>query len=190
MGALLITPPSSEPVTLEEARAHLRLDDTTEDVYVEGLLRGARQHVEEVCWRGLVTQTWELVLDAFPDEDEVELPKGNLASITSVTYVDANGASQVLATTEYVADAVSVPGKLRLAYGKSWPSTRGQWDAVRVRYVVGWSVAQVPQPIKQALLLLVSQMFEHRTPEVSGTIVSKVAFAVEALLAPYRLVGF
>jgi uncharacterized phiE125 gp8 family phage protein len=185
----LTTPPVSEPVTLAEAKAHLRLETTADDATVVADILAARQHVEQVCWRGLVTQTWEAVLDAFPG-DVIELPQGHLVSIASVKYIDTAGAEQTLATTEYEADTSSVPGNLRLAYDKSWPDTRTQWNAVVVRYVVGWPVADVPQPIKSAILLLVSQLYEHRTPEVLGAIVSKVNFAVNALLAPYRLVRF
>lgn len=184
----VVTPPASEPVTLAEAKAHLRLEGTDDDTYVSVLIQAARQHIEEVCWRGVVTQTREAVLERFPDCDAVALPGGNLASISSVTYTDADGAEQTLDAGVYGADTVSVPGRLVLAYNESWPSIRCQWDAVRVQYVVGWAVADVPAPIKQALLLLVSQLYEHRTPEITGAIVSPVRFAVDALLAPYRLV--
>lgn len=184
----VVTPPVSEPVTLAEAKAHLRLESTDDDTYVSALIQAARQHVEEVCWRGVVTQTLELVLESFPEGESVVLPWGNLSTISSVAYVDGDGAEQTLDPGEYGADAISVPGRLVLGYNKSWPSTREQWNAVAVRYTVGWVVASVPAPIKQALLLLVSQMYENRTPEVTGVSMGKVAFAVDALLAPYRLV--
>lgn len=186
----LVTAPETEPVDVDEAKAHLRLEHTLDDDYVMALITAARQYVEEICWRGLVTQTWELVLGEFCEEDEIQLPKGNLASITSVTYTDANGAAQTLATSVYEADTTNVPGFVRLKYGQSWPATRDRWDAVVIKYVVGWSGEDVPAPIKQAILLLVSQMYEHRTPEVTGTIISSVKFAQEALLAPYRLRRF
>lgn len=185
----LITAPATEPVTLAEAKAHLRIEHALDDAYVTTLISAARQHVEDLCWRGLVTQTWELVLDSFPEGGEVELPRGVLASISSVKYLDANGIEQTLAATEYEADAVSVPGRLVLGYDKSWPSTRDVWNAVRIRYVVGTTDATVPTPLKQAILLLVSQMYEHRTPEIVGS-VGKVGFAVDALCAPYRLMRF
>jgi uncharacterized phiE125 gp8 family phage protein len=186
----IVTAPASEPVTLAEAKAHLRLESTEDDTYVSVLILAARQHVEEVCWRGVVTQTREAVLEAFPYEDAVELPGGNLGAITSATYVDADGVTQTLDGDVYEADTVSVPGRLVLSYDQTWPSTRSQWDAVRVQYTVGWAVADVPAPIKQALLLLVAHFYEQRNPEITGTIVSKVAFAVDALLAPYRLARF
>ncbi|MCI0571347.1 MAG: head-tail connector protein [Myxococcaceae bacterium] len=184
----LVTPPATEPVSLAEAKAHLRLESAEDDAYVTTLILAARQHVEDVCWRRLVTQEWEAVLEAFPCDGELEMPGGNLQAIVSVTYVDEAGAQQTLAPATYAADTVSVPGRLLLAYGQAWPSTRCQWDAVRVRYTVGWAAAEVPAPIRQALLLLVAQLYEHRVPEVTGTIVSKVSFAVDSLLSPHRLV--
>lgn len=184
----VVTPPADEPVTLAEAKGHLRLEGSDDDTYVLALIQAARQHIEEVCWRGVVTQTREALLNGFPCVGELALPGGNLASIVSVTYTDADGVVRTLNRETYEADTVSEPGRLLLAYGQSWPGTRCQWDAIRVRYTVGWEAALVPAPIKHALLLLVAQMYEHRVPEVAGTIVSKVDFAVDALLAPYRLV--
>lgn len=202
MPTRLVTAPEEEPLTLDEAKTHLRLEATEDDAFVEACITGARQWAEEHLWRGLVTQEWELVVPEFPcTEDGLELPKGNLTAdlvgdpapsspIVSVKYLDPDGALQTLATTEYEVDDVNVPGRLRLAYDKSWPSIRSRWNAVRVRYQVGWSQANVPTPIKLALKLLVSQLYENRTPEVTGTIISKVEFAVEALLRPYRLARF
>lgn len=186
----LVTPPIAEPVTLAEAKAHLRIEHALDDAYIGTLITAARQHAEEVCWRAFVTQTWELVLDGFPSTDDIELPKGKLASITSVTYIDDDGASQVLAAAEYETDTVSMPGRLVLAYDATWPATRDAWNAVAVRYVVGEAVGAVPAPVKQAILLLVSQLYEHRTPEVIGATIAPVQFAVDALLRPYRLVRF
>jgi uncharacterized phiE125 gp8 family phage protein len=186
----VVTPPASEPVTLAEAKSHLRLESTEDDTYVSALIQAARQHVEEVCWRGVVTQTREAVLEAFPYADAVDLPGGNLGAVSAVVYADEWGDDQTLSTSTYEADTVSVPGRLVLAYGKDWPSTRCQWDAVRIRYTVGWAVADVPAPIKQAMLLLVAQLYENRVPEVVGVSLGKVAFAVDALLSPYRLARF
>ncbi len=189
-----ITPPADEPVTLTEAKNHLRLETAADDASVLVMISAARLWAEEHCWRGFVTQVWELVEPCFPDDaglpaarEGFELPRGNLVSVASVKYIDSNGVEQTMPTADYTVDTVTVPGRVRRAYGKSWPSYRSQWDAVRIRYTVGWDVTSVPKPIKQALLLLISQMYEHRTPEVAGA-VSKVQFAVEALLGPYRLV--
>jgi uncharacterized phiE125 gp8 family phage protein len=249
----LVVPPVGEPITLQQAKDHLRLEHGLDDNSVPALVTAARQYVEEVCWRGLLRQTWELVLCGFPwDCGFVELPRGNLASVESVSYVDLSGGTQTWNASNYSVDTGSVPGRVLPAWGTSWPSTRDQWDAVVIRYVVGWrrddpaftasgSYASgdrvrpttpdgysyeaqgagaagaepswpttvgntvvsgavtfrnmgladpVPTPIRQAMLLLISQMYEHRTPEVVGTIVSQVQFAVDALLSPYRLLRF
>jgi hypothetical protein len=126
----------------------------------------------------------------------IELPHGQLAtldsdpSVSSVTYVDVNGNTQTLATSEYVIDSVNVPGRIHRAPNKQWPATRRQWDAVKISYVVGWGIDYVPEPIKQAIVLLVSQMYEHRTPEVESRAITPVLFSYEALLSPYRLLHF
>jgi uncharacterized phiE125 gp8 family phage protein len=194
----LITATTEEPVSLADAKAHLRLEHELDDAVVLSLVKAARQYLEEACWRGFCLQTWERTESCFPadvclpfERQGLKLPMGNLVSVTSLKYIDPDGVERTaVAGTDYVVDSDNVPGRVRLAYGKSWPSVRSQWDAVRCRYVVGWAAADVPQPLKQALLLLVSQMYEHRTPEVTGTIVTSVQFAVNALIAPYRLVRF
>jgi uncharacterized phiE125 gp8 family phage protein len=174
-----------------------------------------------MCWRGLITQTYELVLANFQGEDvfelgsrgqrwgipnsymelprgnfassgfleHIELPMGQLQSVASVQYIDVDGVQRTLANTEYTADSVNIPGRLRLAYGKQWPPTRcPQWDAVRIQYVVGFAdAAAVPMPIKQAMLILLAAMYEFRSPEIDGR-VSQVQFTAEVLLQPYRLV--
>ena len=155
--------PATEPVTSAMAKAHLRLDTSDDDTAITRLITAARRWVEEHFWLGIVTQTWDLTLCEFPCEDWIELPRArNAASITSITYVDGDGASQTLTqNTDYELDAKSRPGRVRLCYGKSWPSTRAQWNAVVVRYVVGWSDATVPAGIVSAILLVLSWLYEN-----------------------------
>lgn len=189
MLARLITGPSEEPVTLAEAKVHLRLEHDDDDAYVSTLITAARQFVEEYLWRAVLPQTWELTISRFPFRGYIELPKGELRSVTSVSYLDSAGVSQPWAAENYEVETTVIPGRLRTIYGGSWPTgVRSTWNAAVIRYVVGWeNVAAVPAPVKQAILLLVSQMYEHRTPEITGTIVSQVDFAATALLRPYRL---
>lgn len=180
----LVTAPAAEPVTTAEAKTHLRLEHALDDTYVGTLITAARQWAERHCWCGFVTQTWEVVLSEFPCEDEIELPRGALASITSISYVDADGETQTLSTDVYEADTKSTPGMVRLKYDQSWPYTRDHWSAVTITYVVGTAAGSVPGPVKHALLLLISQFYENRTADLVG------GPAVEALLEPYRLVRF
>ncbi len=192
MTTRLYTAPVEEPISLTEAKAHLRIEHDLDNEFISTIIKAAREYAELVCWRGFVTQTWEVVNESFPaGTDAIILPKGALASVTSVKYLeDVAGVETTLATTEYLVDLTSTPPRVRLAFDKSWPNTRPQYNAVVVRYVIGWEPAAVPAPIKAAIMLLAGHMYEYRVPEVLGTIIAKVSFSFEHLLAPYRLRRF
>lgn len=186
MGLTLVDVPSTEPVTLAEAKSHLRVTGADDDTLITALIVGARQATENFTHRALITQTWDLTLDAFPDEITVPLPL--LQSVTSISYIDGNGASQTLASTEYTVDAKSEPGRIVPAYGKSWPVIRNIINAVTVRFVAGHAdAAAVPQAIKQALLLQIGHLYEHRESVNIGSSVTELPMASEYLLWPYRV---
>lgn len=217
-----VTAPAVEPVTLAEAKSHLRLEESSDDVYVQTLIQAARQHIEKVCWRGLLQQSLQMTRGSFRGDDKfeqlpdyatvsqqfpyacssefsrfmpyLELPGGHLAETPAVvvTYLDANGTLQTLAPSAYLTQsAEGQTGKLWLnqSAGYSWPDTMARFDAVKVNYTIGWlNPSKLPQPLKQAVLLLVSQMYEYRTPEVTGTIATTLEFTIDALTSPYRFV--
>ena len=180
-GLRTVTPPTAEPVTLAEARAHACIDTTTDDAGIAARILAARQYVESVTGRALLTQTLELSLDDFPCDGLIELPRTPVASIVSVAYLDSAGASQTVSASDYVLDANSLPPRLVPAYGKSWPSTRGTVGNVKVQFVAGETAA--PRPIVQAILLLVADWNENREKPDANP-------AVDALLAPYRTFWF
>lgn len=161
--------------------------NTTLNPEISALIMAARDYVENFTRRALLEQTWRLTLDAFPAEDEIELPRPNLLSVESVTYIDTDGASQPLATTEYEADTATLPGRIRLKYEKSWPSTRAQANAVTITFKAGYgaSAASVPEAIRAAIKLLIGDWFHNRRAAITGTIRSDNP-AVERLLWPYR----
>lgn len=190
MALRVVTAPAVEPVSLSEAKAHLRLEETVDDTYVTALISAARVHAEKMLGRGLVLQTVELTLPGFRTayESPVELPGGHLAEVPQlvVQYLDVDDATQTLgaASTYTVSQGELAPGLLYLADGASWPDVSTRADAVQIRYRVGWAdAASVPAPIKQALLLLISQMYEQRSPEGVGST------TVDALLSPFTFWG-
>lgn len=182
----LVTPPSVEPVSLAEARAHLKAASTAEDSLIQDWIVAARSHAESLTWRKFCTQTWDYSLDSFP-RCELEIPHGKLQSITSITYVDVNGVTQTLSASDYQVDIKSDPGRIAPAYGLSWPSTRSQQlNAVTVRFVCGYGLAAaVPREIKAAICLIVGHLYEHRE-EVSDFETFKVPNSAENLLSQFR----
>ena len=157
--------PSWEPVTLSEAKTHLAIADVDDahDVYITGLIKGAREVVEHDCQVALATGTHTLTLDDFDDEDEIYLPIKPVTSITSITYIDAAGATQAWSSAYYVLDNNTPTPAVRLAYNASWPTTRGEPNAVTITIVAGYSTrSAVPQSFKQMMLLEIARQFGDR----------------------------
>ena len=121
MALKLITAPATEPVTSTEAKSHLRVDTTADDTLIGTLITAARQHVEAHLRRALITQTWELVTDAFPVGDVLRLPLPPLVSVTSIKYTDEDGAESTFSSGLYVVDTDSTKGRVVLKNGETWP---------------------------------------------------------------------
>lgn len=188
----VVTAPASEPVSLSEAKAHLRLEESADDTYVTTLIAAARTHIEKACARGLVLQTIELLKPGFLAEG-LALEGGHLATTPNlvVKYLDEDNVEQTLGASNYyvVTGGEHGPARLYLEPDGEWPELADRVDALRISYRVGWDTpAAVPASLRQATLLLVSQMYEHRTPEVAG-VLAQVQFAVEALISPFTFWG-
>lgn len=186
----LVTAPGAEPVTLAEAKAHLRVDVVDDDATITGLIAAAREQGELVARRAFVTQTWELSLTCWPARSYIELPRPPLVSVTSISYVDSAGVTQTMSPGDYVVDAASEPGRVWLGYNKSWPSAALRPGAsISVRYVAGYGAAvAVPARYKQAVLLLIGHFYENREEVIvqAGAMPSRLPFAAEALLLTDR----
>jgi uncharacterized phiE125 gp8 family phage protein len=179
----LVLLPSEEPVTLQEARMHLRLE-SGEDDYIAGLIVAARRYCEAFQNRVYVTQTWDLFLDAFHSRC-IKVPLPPLQSIVFIKYNDSAGVLQTLKSSEYLLDSFSEPGLICLAYGKSWPATYPEINSVQIRFVAGYgTAANVPQEIKEAILLKVADLYERRGDEGFDKNVNE---AIESLLWPDRV---
>lgn len=182
--------PAIEPVSIADAKDHLRVSGNDEDAYISSLITAARQQVENTCGRALITQTWDMWVDQFPySMDYVDIPKAPLQSVTSITYVDTAGATQTLSSSVYTVDSDSIPGRVYLAYNQTWPDVRSQRKAVKIRYVAGYGPTKedVPLPIRHAMLLLIAHFYENREPINIGNTVTPIPLAFESLLMPYRL---
>lgn len=176
----LITGPGSEPVTLAEMKEYLYLVDGDQDSTINDCIGAAREQLEAFLDRSILSQTWELALDEFPEhcrrtpDAEILLPRPTISSITSVKYYDDDGTLQTWGASNYRLDAAAEPGRLTTAYGVSWPSTRAMTAAIQVRYVAAsWaSAALVPRGIKMWIKARAAHHFAQRGQVVTGTIVA------------------
>lgn len=184
------TAPTVEPLTVAEAKLHLRVDHADEDATIERMIVAVREYAEKYLRRSLISTTLQLYLDAFPSSRSgaIYLPRGPVSSVVSVGYTDTTGAACTVAS--YQSDLVSEPARLLPAYDDFWPDTREVVNAVVVEYVAGYGAAAtaVPQRIRAGLLVALSDLFENRGAVVTGTIVSEVpSVAAERLWHPFRL---
>lgn len=186
--------PADEPVTLVEAKTHLKQDLTDDDNLIRALIAAARSAVEEDTHRALCTQTlrltidddWPLRRERSRDVRQIVLPRPPLASVTSVTYVDLNGATQTLATSQYtVSKRETGLWTIAPAYDVIWPDVRCVPEAITVTYIAGSAVSAVPAPIKSAILLLIGHWYENREAVITGTIATTLPMTVRYLLDPY-----
>lgn len=140
-------PPYAEPLHPEDVKAHLKVEIDAEDTVIAGYLAAARRQAEDYLGRQFVVATWQLLLDSFYDQDyrsrndyrcghAIDLPRGPVMAISSVTYVDTDGDTQTLAAADYQLDAIR--GRLAPAYGVTWPTPRAQLNAVTITYVAGY----------------------------------------------------
>jgi len=138
MAIKIITEPTTEPVSLQECKDHLRIVHDDEDTLIESYAKAARRYVEQIlCWRALITQELELVLDKF--QDQFKLPRPPLQEVTSIKYTDKDGTEHTVDADDYIVDTDSEPGRIVLAHGKYWPTdTLVPANAVRIRYRAGY----------------------------------------------------
>jgi uncharacterized phiE125 gp8 family phage protein len=167
----LKTGPTIEPVTVEDVQLYSRVTVTAETPLLERLIKTARRQVENDSSVLLCTQTWLMYLDCFPDyynagqlKTTIEIPLRPVQSVSSIKYYDEAGSLQTFNASKYQVDIASFIARIKPAPGESWPSTESERiNAVEIEFVGGFgNAAAVPEPMKQAVSLLVGHYYEHR----------------------------
>jgi uncharacterized phiE125 gp8 family phage protein len=190
LAPILITAPASPPITLEMAKQHLRVSDSEEDVLIQAYIEAATAHLDGwsgILGRALVTQTWRQDFASF--SPALPLPLHPAQTITSVTYIDAAGDQQTVPAADYDLVADSMGGSVMLKPGRAWPATGQALRPVSVTYVAGLPAAEVPAPIRSAILLMVGDLYANRETTASSAARIPMAATVEALIAPWRRGG-
>lgn len=218
----LVTAAVGIPVSLEEAKHHMRVSTADDDALIQSDLESACERVEIETGRQLLTATWQLWLDSAPGLSQssggpdtglwaganawmnlgawwnrlyIDVPRPPLASVSSITYVDTAGVTQTWDAALYQVHKPAGPtagrGKIRPAYGVSWPVTRDQMDAVVVQFTAGYGTSgdAVPQPLRRAILMIAGDLYENREATIvtdRRVTVEEMPSGVDRILQQYR----
>ena len=174
----------AEPLTIDQAKAHLEIvDDISRDALIADLITAAREYVEKETGHILVRRTLTRHFDGF--SRFLELSHTPVVSITSVSYQDAAGATQTYAGAVYSLNRY--PARIYPAINGWWPSL-SRYGGVTVTYVAGYMPGEEPRALLQAMLLLLGTWFSQREA-VSERGVQEVPFAVQSIISQYRMPG-
>ena len=182
----LKTAASAEPISVTEAKLHLRVDLSTDDTLITALIVAAREFVEKYTGRILMSSTYYGYADK-ADSGGWELTACPVSALSSIKYYDASHTLQTWSASNYLLNETRTPTRVTLTTAGSLPTTynEGGQDWV-FEFVCGYAnAAAVPAPIKAALLLMVGHLYEHREAVIIGTISSELPMSVEYLLNPY-----
>ena len=156
-----------EPITLAEAKAHLRVVFDDEDAYISTLITAAREMAEGRTQRAIVLRDEVLALDCFATP--IRLPYPPLRTVAAIDYDDQDGAQQTLDDTAYRVNDYVTPARITRASGATWPTTAVQEAAVRVRYSCGYPTpSAVPVSLRQWMLLAIGALYENRESVTAG----------------------
>jgi uncharacterized phiE125 gp8 family phage protein len=188
MPLILTEGPASEPISLEEAKAHCRIDADTEDALVSSLILAARMHVEQSLGLALIRQCWSLYLDRWPDAASVELPLAPLIAVDAVRLYSSSGTWVTLDPGLFCTDTVSRRPRLGRAAAQAWPVPGRELNGIEIALTAGYgaSADDVPPPLRQAIKLLVAHWYEAREPVTFGDDTELVPLTVASLISPYR----
>jgi uncharacterized phiE125 gp8 family phage protein len=177
-----ILAPATEPVTLAQAKSHLRVDHSDDDTLIAGLIKAARAHLEAACAVRLSARTGvTFKCDGFADF--ARLPEAPLTAVTSIVYFDQTGTSQTLSSTVYELRSDGLDASIVLKPDQSWPAVQ-VGSRITVTATVGYQTA--PEDLSHALLLLVGHLYESRSAVSMGETGAELPLGVNALISNHR----
>jgi len=189
MPLVLTAAPALEPVSVSEAKAYLRIDSAIEDPVVASLILAARLHIEGALDIAMVMQSWSLFLDCWPEEGRVSIPLGPLKSVDAVRVYDGHDVAQTVSPESYVVDLSTLRPRLVRRPGTVFPGPGRPANGIEIALTAGYGETpdKVPQPIRQAVLMLAAHWYEEREPVVFDR-PDELPHGVADLLKPFRQV--
>lgn len=171
-------------ITVAQLKENLRVDHTDEDTLIEALRDAAISWIEDYCNTRLGDVTAVGYLDSFHGQ---RFPVGPVNSISSVTYLDTANATATLAASKYWYDIKTKASRITFT---NVPSTYDDaFNRVQINMNLGYTEATIPQPIIQAIRLMVGHLYENRQEVVQGgNVPRELPMGMHALLSPYRIV--
>ena len=188
MSSVLMTPPAVEPISLEEAKAFLRVETSDEDAIIASLIASARIHVEAQAQLALVTQQWRIVLDCWPAHGRIAVRPGPLRGVTAARVFDFDSETRAVDTQSLVPDK----GSSMLAF-MPWmlpmPTRIAAGIEIDVTVGFGDSAADVPEPLRQAVRLYVAHWYENRAVLAAEGATVALPSSAAGLIAPFRMLS-
>jgi uncharacterized phiE125 gp8 family phage protein len=182
MPKILNTPPVAEPVSLAEAKAHLRVMHSDEDTFISTLISTARHVIEQRYDLALMAQGWSVFADKWPMQGVFNLPLHPVSSIIDIKIYGDDDVAATLDPAHYYLESASKPARLVLRNGRVFPPPARRVNGIEIKLTAGFS--SVPTVIKQALLIILADLYASRGDVDAG----ELPLAARELLAPYRQV--
>lgn len=182
----LITPPAAEPVSLAEFKAHLRIDGIAEDGLLGSLISAAREHLERSAGLALISQQWWLYLDHWPETGVMEIARGPVLAVDTVTVFDELGEESEISLAGHVLDGIRRPARLWL---RARPDPRQAINGVEIDFTAGFGAAgtDVPDMLRRAMLIHAAWMYEFRGAVPVEMQPAGVPDGYDRLVAPFLM---
>lgn len=186
MPSILVTPPVAEPVTLAEAKAHLRISHGDEDQLITALICSARRVAEARTGLCFMRQVWTYFRDCWPEDGVIALPLSPVLSVEELAVFGEDDEKAVIEPSHYLVDSASRPARVMLRGSRIWQRPGRAVNGIAVTIEAGFGAVgeSVPQPLRQAMLMLVAHWYENRGTDAPPPL----PVSIDALLGPYRAV--
>ena len=173
-------------VSTDDLKTHLRITYTDDDTYIAGLEKAAVHRLEEFTNLLLINTT--IIQYGFEFSDLETLFKGPYYTGSSAVVSSYVNSAWLDITNKCEIITASLPMRIYQKADESLPSPDDVKQKYKVSYQVGWRTpSEIPEPIIQAIKIMVADMYENRQSVIVGKQVSEIPKTAEYLMMPYKI---